>query len=153
MQAISFLEAKDKEWARLRNITCWEEVLVEDMRKVQKRADNPGEGKKPTKVHFGKVFNFCVLKGSELAPGHAGRKYKGRTVFQGNAVWDENWDVAMFQELSQCPATMEAAKVADLIGLLPGYETKQADAKQAYTQSQLRGGRDLGCITKGGLAR
>ena len=34
---------------------------------------------------------------------------------------------------------MEASKVADLIGLLPGYITKQADAEQAYTQAELGG--------------
>jgi len=127
-------QACDNEWLRLDQMNTWYKPGVRDMNDVQDEA-----AKANKKVKFGKVFNFCVIKGAELAPGTKGRKYKGRTVFQGNAVWDENWDVAMFQELSQSPATMEASKLADLIGLLPGYITKQADAKQAYTQSQLRG--------------
>jgi hypothetical protein len=64
---------------------------------------------------------------------------KGRAVFQGNDVRDQNWDAAMFQELSSCPATMEAAKAADAYGLAPGHTLEQADAEQAYTQSRLGG--------------
>ena len=45
----------------------------------------------------------------------------------------------MFQELSSCPATMEAAKAADCYGLLEGHVVEQADAEQAYTQSKLGG--------------
>ncbi len=45
----------------------------------------------------------------------------------------------MFQELSSCPATMEAAKCADAYGMFPGHCTQQADAEQAYTQSVLGG--------------
>ena len=45
----------------------------------------------------------------------------------------------MFLELSSSPATMEAARVADLIGMTPGYVTQIADAKQAYTQAKLGG--------------
>ena len=38
------------------------------------------------KVHVGNVFELCVEKGSELPKGNPLRKYKGRTVFQGNKV-------------------------------------------------------------------
>ena len=43
----------------------------------------------------------------------------------------------MFQELSSCPATMEAAKSVDCYSLIPGHEGQQADAEAAYTQSKL----------------
>ena len=56
-------------------------------------------------VHVGRVFDFCVLKGSELKDGDPNKKYKGRVVFQGNNVHDQDWNVAIFQELSSCPAT------------------------------------------------
>ena len=45
--------------------------------------------KNKTKVHVGKVFEICVEKGSELPLGDPMRKFKGRTVFQGNNVKDE----------------------------------------------------------------
>ncbi len=127
-------EALDKEWTRLRHLKTWNEDDVREYAQVEAAAKKEGRT-----VHFGNVFDICVLKGSELPLGDKGRKYKGRTVFQGNRVWDENWEVAMFQELGSSPASMEASKIADLIGLLPGYCIKQADAKQAYTQAELGG--------------
>ena len=47
-----------------------------------------GAKKKGKKVHVGKVFEICVEKGSELPEGHKLRKFKGRTVCQGNSVHD-----------------------------------------------------------------
>ncbi len=76
---------------------------------------------------------------AELNEGDPRRKFKGRVVFQGNNVRDQNWNVAMFQELSSCPATMDAARAADCYGLAPGNTIQQADAEQAYTQSALGG--------------
>ena len=92
-----------------------------------------------TVVHHGRIFDFCVEKNPELPEDHPDRKFKGRAVFQGNNVHDQNWDVAMFQELSSCPARLEAAKVADAYGLAPGNTAEQSDATQAYTQSELGG--------------
>ena len=54
--------------------------------------------RKNIKAHVGRIFDLCVEKGSELPPDHLGRKFKGRVVFQGNQVMDENWDPAIFQE-------------------------------------------------------
>ena len=80
-------------------------------------------------------FAICVEKNAELAEDNPAGKYKGRVVFKANQVKDENWEVAMFQELSSSPATMEASKVADCYGIAPGHVVEQADAEQAYTQS------------------
>ena len=52
---------------------------------------------------------------------------------------DQNWDVAMFKELSSAPAALEAAKFGDLIACLPGNSGQMADATQAYTQAYLKG--------------
>ena len=89
--------------------------------------------------HFGRIFGICVEKGSELPPGDKGRKFKGRYVFQGNEVKDQNWEAAIFQELGSSPAAMEAGNSCDFYGLLPGNRSEQSDAEQAYTQSLLRG--------------
>jgi hypothetical protein len=62
------------------------------------------------------VFEICVEKGSELPQGRKPRKFKGRTVFQGNNVRDDNADVALFSELGSSPATMGAGKFVDAYG-------------------------------------
>ena len=123
-----------KEWNRLRKINTWNEDLVREWSDVAADARQSG-----TKVHVGRIFDICVERGSELQRGDPARKYKGRVVFQGNNVRDENWEVAMFQDLSSCPATMEAGKACDLYGSLEGHEIQQSDAELAYTQSRLGG--------------
>ena len=60
------------------------------------------------------------------------RKYKGRVVFRGNNVKDQNYDQAIFAELGSAPATMEAGKAADAMGLLKGFTVEISDAEQAY---------------------
>ena len=98
-----------------------------------------GLRKPGTKAHVGRIFEICVEKGSELPKGNPGRKCKGRVVFQGNDVKDENWNQALFQDLSSSPATMEAGKAADAYGLFTGHTVEQCDAEQAYIQSRLGG--------------
>ena len=95
-------ESPDVEWNKLVKKTAWLYDSVQEWSKV-----SDGAKKKGKKVHVGKVFEICVEKGSELPEGHKLRKFKGRTVFQGNNVRDENADVALFSELGSSPATME----------------------------------------------
>ena len=80
-----------------------------------------------------------MLRKVANCPLHELRKFKGRTVFQGNNVRDENSDVALFSELGSSPATMEAGKAVDTYGAQPGFTTEQADGKQAYTQALMKG--------------
>ena len=130
------MEAMDAEWDRLRAIKTWMEDDVEDWHIVQAAARKAGET-----VHIGRLFPILVEKNSELDENDPNRKYKGRVVFDGSYVRDQDRNVALFQELSSCPATMQAGKAADCYGCLEGYRLQQADAKQAYTQSLLGGKR------------
>ena len=99
-----------------------------------------GEAKRTgAKAHIGRIFETCVEKGAELLEGDPGRKIQGRFALQGNNVHDEKWNVALFQDLSSCPATMAAANCADIYGLLAGHAIEQCDAEQAYTQSKIGG--------------
>jgi hypothetical protein len=127
-------KALRKDWDRLRLINTWREDLVEEWDVVKARAK-----KTHTRVHMGVVFQICVEKDSETEKPERLRKYKGRVVFRGNDVVDENCDIAMFQELGSAPATMVAAKACDLYGLLKGHVVENADATLAYTQSLLGG--------------
>ena len=87
----------------------------------------------------GEVFAVCVEKGSELLITDPGRKCKGRVVFRGSDVGDQEWNFALFQDMGSSPATMAAAKVADAYGCVSGHRCQLADAVQAYTQSTLKG--------------
>jgi hypothetical protein len=85
-------KALDVEWNRLRSIKCWDESIVRPWAEVAEEARRKGE-----KCHVGRIFAIRVEKNSELSPDNPARKFKGRVVFRGNDVRDENWDVAMFQ--------------------------------------------------------
>eukprot|EP00959_Pyramimonas_sp_CCMP1952_P094025 1966827-Pyramimonas_sp.AAC.1 len=55
--------------------------------------------------HIGRLFALLVEKNAELREDHKDRKFKGRGVFDGSDVVDQDKNVALFQELSSCPAT------------------------------------------------
>ena len=99
--------------------------MVWDEDKVREWSDVAREARKGNcEVNFGYLFGICVEKNSELPPLHPKRKFKGRVVFQGNRVTNQNWEAAMFQDLGSCPATMEASKAADFYGLTPGLQLR-----------------------------
>ena len=115
--------AMDKEWQKLVDKSCWLEKKVREYRDVAREAKA-----KEAKVDFGRIFEICSQKGSELPKGHPEQKWKGRSVFQGNKVSDENNDHAIFAELGSSPASMEAAKIIDVYGSHPNFSKQQADA-------------------------
>ena len=90
-------------------------------------------------MHFGRVHELCYLKNSELPEADPRRKYKGRAVFLGDRVKDQDGNVALFQELGSAPATMSASKIADYHGLLPGDVLMTADVTSAYLQAEITG--------------
>ena len=127
-------ESVEVEWARLRAVGkhgCWDEKnprpKVEVMAEAQK-------GNRT--VHFGKLMELCVEKNYDI-PGQS--KFKGRVVYRGDCVKDEWGDQAIFKDIAQCPATLEAAKVGDLIACLPGCAGQQGDATQAFPQAEFKG--------------
>ena len=67
----------DKEWDKLLNKKTWDQERVKECRRVVEEARNKCE-----KVHIGRIFDICTLKGSELPVGNPQRKYKGRSCFQ-----------------------------------------------------------------------
>jgi hypothetical protein len=114
----------DKEWTKLRNITTWDESRVEEWSVVAARAKRNG-----IKVHIGRIFDICVEKNSELDESDPNRKFKGRVVFEGCYVKDEDNNWAIFSEIASCPASMEASRLADASGMLPGHSIEIATPK------------------------
>ena len=43
-----------------------------------------------------RIFEICVQKGSEFQKGDKRQKYKGRSVFDGSKVKDQNYTQAIF---------------------------------------------------------
>jgi hypothetical protein len=126
-------EALDKEWEKLLKIGTWDESKVEEWNRVAER-----HRRSATKAHIGRIFEICVEKGSELPLGHPERKFKGRSVYQGNQVRDEYGRQAVFEDLGSSPAAMESGKLLDGYGLLEGHDCQIADAIQAYVQTTLK---------------
>jgi len=123
-----------KEWDRLRQKNVWDESCPREWDDVRREADAGGYT-----VHMGWLFGICVEKNAELEPDDPNRKFKGRVVFQGNRVIDQNYDAAIFQDLGSSPATMEASKLADFYGCAPDNVVQIADAEQAYIQADMTG--------------
>ena len=76
------------EWDRLREVVrpdgkkgVWDEAQVANWADVRRQARKEGRN-----VNVGLVFGIVVEKNHELNPSDKRRKYKGRTVFQGNHV-------------------------------------------------------------------
>ena len=126
--------ALDKEWENLRTKGVWDESRVKECKSIVEEARKKGET-----VHLARIFEACYEKGSELPADDPRRTFKGRTVFQGNNVRDQDSDHALFAELGSSPASMEAAKLLDAFGSQPGFSKAQADAIQAYIQALFTG--------------
>ncbi|CAE8734045.1 unnamed protein product, partial [Polarella glacialis] len=122
------------ELGKLRAAGAWSEPTVIEWSLVRDKAVRSGK-----KVHVGRLHAIAAEKGSELPLGHPERKMKGRIVFLGNNVRDEDGQVALLGDLSSAPVTMEASRMCDAFGLLSGHAIEQADAEQAYIQSSLGG--------------
>ena len=103
--------ALDAEWTKLVKARVWDANAPREWSALSAEAR-----KENRTIHVGRVFEICVEKGSELPAGSPGRKYKGRSVFQGNAARDQNFDHAIFQELGSNPASLTASKLTDFYG-------------------------------------
>ena len=105
----------------------------DEMRAIAKTNDE--------EIHFGRVHGIMVEKHWQLPKDDPRRKFKGRAVLLGNKVTNQNIEAAFFQDLGNSPATFEAARWADLYGLLPKNSVTLADAIRAYIQADLKGPR------------
>ena len=123
-------DALKAEFEQQRSLRVWDETKVVEWNKVCERVKREGKT-----AHVGRIFGIATIKNEELPDGHKDKKRKGRFVFQGSNVRDQDNQNAIFQELSSSPAGMEAAKIVDLFGLLPGHVIEQSDAVKAYLQA------------------
>jgi hypothetical protein len=127
-------DALDKEWKRLREKKVWDEGSVKNWKEAIHHARNTKNS-----IHLGRMFGIMVEKNHELKVDDPARQFKYRVVFQGNNVFDQDYESAIFQDLGSSPASMEASRNIDCYGCFPGHGIQQADAEQAYIQAELKG--------------
>ena len=87
---------------------------------------------KKEKVHFGTLRALCHEKNAELQLEDP--DYKGRVVFRGDQVKDEDGYYAVFSEQGTSASHMAATKFLDAIARLPDFDGEDSDALGAYTQ-------------------
>ena len=87
-------------------------------------------------VHFGIIMTIVSDKFAEMKAEL--RILKGRIVFRGDIVKDQNGALGVFQNLSASLTSVQALNHTLAYGALPGHKTTQADAMKTYVQSLLK---------------
>ena len=105
-----------KEWENLESKEVWNWDTLCEWDDVSSKARSKGE-----EIHFGYLFGFIVVKGDEYPKGDPRRRWKYRVVFQGNEVKDQDWNVALFQDMATAPATLEASRIANCYSCFPNH--------------------------------
>ena len=59
---------------------------------------------------------------------------------------DQNYDIAIFHDIGNSPATMDASRSADMYGCAPGHGIQIADEEQAYIQADMQGSPTWICL-------
>ena len=129
-------EALDTEWDKLERKKAWDVTRVAPRAKVIRDAKARG-----VSVHFGSLMDLCHLKNSQM--GEEFWSYKGRIVFRGDIVKDEDGQFAVFTEQGASASNLAAAKFVDAIARMPGNDGEDSDAIGAYTQVRLSDAKKL----------
>ena len=74
-------KALDAEWEKLLNKKTWDQSRVKECRSIVEDAKRKGE-----KVHIGRIFEICTLKGSELPEGDPNTVENTRVVLAFKAI-------------------------------------------------------------------
>jgi hypothetical protein len=128
------IDALKAEGTGLTQRDTWDLLSVRERSDLLREARARGEV-----VHHGRVFGISSIKNDELPDGDPRKIDKGRFVYQGSDIRDQNGMTALFDQLGSNPSTMEASKACDAYGLQPGFVTEQSDCDKAYIQSFLKG--------------
>ena len=61
---------------------------------------------------------------------------------------DQNWEVALFQEMASTPSALEASRYCDFLSNFTGNTMEGRDVQQAYLQASMEGSPTHICLTK-----
>ena len=124
------LEAVNNERLGLLKEGTWLESDPVEKDTLVSRARAAGEH-----IHLGELMPIASIKHYESPEL---RKYKGRIVFRGDNVKDQNGALAVFQELSASPSAIHSINSNMAYGCIAGHKTTASDALQAYLQADLQ---------------
>ncbi len=122
--------AVDKEFHNLDKINAWQWHTVREKHEVQDEAKAKGET-----AHFGNTMELGFIKNSQLEPEFW--IYKGRIVFRGDNIRDENGVIAVFSEQAASASHVEAARSLDALARMPDCDGFDIDAIGAFHQIPL----------------
>ena len=122
--------ALKKEWDKLKDKDAWDYDSVRERADVEEEARRTG-----VMIHLGSLMAFCHIKNYQL--GEDQWSFKGRVVFRGDNVKDENGQFAVFSEQGANASHLMAARMVDAVAHMPGMGGEDSDATGAYTQIYL----------------
>ena len=124
--------ALDAEWSKLEAYPAWRYDLVRSRKTVEREAKKAGKT-----VHFGTLMELCHEKHAELNLPPERNIFKGRIVFRGDIVKDEQGYYAVFSEQGTSSSHIAATKFMDALARFPGNDGEDADARGAYCQIKM----------------
>lgn len=122
------LEAVRKEALGLRSNGTWDDSSVIPVRELRKKSRQQG-----TSIKLAEVLTLCGVKHYEMSPEH--HKYKGRIVYRGDAIRDENHQRILFEDTATTPTALAALNLTLWWGCVTTLSC--ADCIQAYLQCDL----------------
>lgn len=124
------LEALKQEAIGLRSNSTWDDSTVEPLSALRARARAKG-----THIKVAELLTLVGIKHFELEPSHW--KWKGRIVYRGDQVRDQDNNVLLFDQTATTPTSLVALNVALWFACLSGNVASCSDAIQAFLQSEL----------------
>ena len=117
--------ALDAELAKLESRPAWDISKVRSNQEIQDEARI-----KKIAMHLGDLVSLCHSKHAELDEDP--QTYKGRVVFRGDSVEDEQGFSVVFTEQGSYACRMVSAKCMDSVAMMPGMDGETSDAESAY---------------------
>ena len=124
------LEAVKAEGAKVRARKVWDHSSVVEREVLCSQADKQGET-----IRVADAMTIAGVKNSELPESQ--HVHKGRVVYRGDAVKDQEGLPAMFRELHSLPTNIQAVSLTLFLGLVEGCVIQTADTCAAFLQAPL----------------
>ena len=124
------VEAVKQEAIGLRANKTWDDEAVSTLHQIRNWAKAVG-----VKIKVAELLTLCGIKHFELDPSQW--RWKGRFVYRGDRVFDENHNLTLFEETATTPTSLVELNVALWSSCQEGNAASCSDAAQAFLQSEL----------------
>ena len=125
------IAAIKKEFDGIGAMGSWDLEMVEEEETVKRRAVESRQT-----IYLADLLVICSEKHVELEPQY--RSLKGGICYRGDQAHTEKGNLALYQTMSASPASITAANVIIVYGLMKGHKITSADAVKVYLQNLLK---------------